>query len=435
MIKALIKVLLFLIPVLPVSGRAQQLLTLENAIDTALQKNFDIRIARNNLEIAEKNNTFGNAGGLPSVTASAGDNGSATTSKQQFSDNTTQTITGNTANSMNAGISGEIVLFNGFRVVAAKERLNRLQEQSRILLNQQVQSIIADVMTTYYDVVRQQSYLKIIGSSLDVSRQKLEIIQIKDKVGMADAVDLLQAETDLNSAQQQYSIQQLAIEQGKSDLLLLIGSKMFPEFSVIDSIVVDKTLELDSILNLIDRNPQFRSAEQQILIDQQLLKEVSAQRYPTVKLNAGYDFYRSESNKGNLLLNEYYGPSAGISLQIPVFNGMINKTRQEVVRINLENSKLEKESLALSLNTQAVKLFNAYQTTLRQIGSQQQNVEMSRKLLQVVMQQFNLNQATILDVKAAQASYENAAYLLTNLIYSAKVAETGLKQLTYSLVF
>jgi outer membrane protein TolC len=51
------------------------------------------------------------------------------------------------------------------------------------------------------------------------------------------------------------------------------------------------------------------------------------------------------------------------------------------------------------------------------------------------MQKFNLGQATILDVKAAQTSYENAAYLLVNLLYSAKVAEIELKQLTYSLQY
>ena len=58
---------------------------------------------------------------------------------------------------------------------------------------------------------------------------------------------------------------------------------------------------------------------------------------------------------------------------------------------------------------------------------------MTKQLVYVVMQQFHVSQATILDVKTAQTSFETAAYLLVNLMYSAKVAEIELKQLTYSL--
>jgi outer membrane protein TolC len=58
---------------------------------------------------------------------------------------------------------------------------------------------------------------------------------------------------------------------------------------------------------------------------------------------------------------------------------------------------------------------------------------MTKQLVDIVMQQFHVNQATILEVKTAQTSFENAAYLLVNLQFSAKVAEIGLKQLTYSL--
>jgi outer membrane protein TolC len=58
---------------------------------------------------------------------------------------------------------------------------------------------------------------------------------------------------------------------------------------------------------------------------------------------------------------------------------------------------------------------------------------MSKKLVDVVMKNFQLNQSTILDVKAAQTSFEEAAYLLVNLQYAAKTAEIELKQLVYKL--
>jgi len=425
----------FLITLLiaPFLSQAQQQFTLRNVIDTALLNNFDIQIAKNYVEIAKMNNTYGVAGGLPYVSANAGDNGSISTINQKLSDGTESTISNRGENDLNAGVSAGIVLFNGFRITATKEKLSRLQDLSEIQLNQQIQNTIADIMITYYDIIRQQNYLKIIQNSLDVSKQKLDIINVKKNVGMSDAVEMLQAQTDVNSAEQLLVIQKTVIEQNKSDLLLLINAKQQMQFTVADTIILDKSLQLDSIINYLNRNPEYLSAEQRILIDEQIVKEVSSQRYPSVKLNAGYDFYQANLNKGNLALNQNYGPTAGVNLQIPIFNGNIYKTQKDVAKINVINSKLEKESLLNSLTTQAVKKYRTYTTTLQQIESQRKNFEMTKQLVDVVMQQFHVSQATILDVRAAQTSFETAAYLLVNLLFSAKVAEIELKQLTYSL--
>jgi outer membrane protein TolC len=205
------------------------------------------------------------------------------------------------------------------------------------------------------------------------------------------------------------------------------------QFSVTDSIIIDQSLQLNAILNDLKRNTLYLSAEQNILINEQIVKEVSSQRYPSVKLNAGYDFYQANLNKGTMTLNQNYGPTAGINMQIPIFNGNIYKTQKDVAKIKVTNSKLEMESLQNSLTTQAIKTYRTYSTTLQQIELQQKNFEMTKQLVEVVMQQFHVSQATILDVRAAQTSFENAAYLLVNLLYSAKVAEIELKQLTYSL--
>jgi outer membrane protein TolC len=415
------------------SGKAQQPFTLQSAIDTALRNNFDIRIAKNNVEISRRSNTYGLAGGLPYVNASAGDNYSGSNSSQQLSDGTETELTNLNGNVVNAGVSAGMVLFNGFRVIATKERLNHLQNQSEVQLNQQIQQTIADVMISYYDIIRQQNYLRIIEHSLEVSNQKLAISNVRNQVGMADAVDLLQSQTDVNSAEQLLALQQMVVEQNKDDFLLLINAVKRFSFEVADTIVVDQSLQLDSIIGYLKRNPQYLSAELQVLIDGQLVKEVAAQRYPSLKLSAGYDFYQSDYNKGSVLMNRNYGPTAGIALQVPIFNGFVYKSQQDIAKIRVDNAVLKKESLVNSLETRAGNLFRVYSTTLKQIESQRKNYEMTQQLVDVVIQQFNLGQATILDVKAAQSSFENTAFLLVNLLFSAKVAEIELKQLIYSL--
>ena len=132
-------------------------------------------------------------------------------------------------------------------------------------------------------------------------------------------------------------------------------------------------------------------------------------------------------------MNQNVGPYAGISLQVPIYNGNTYKTQKKTAQVNVDNAKIQLESLFTALTADALKTFHAYQTSLEQISSQQNSVDLSAKLIQVVLQRFSVNQATILDVKAAQASFENSGYQLVNLSYAAKIAEIELKRLKYQL--
>ena len=143
-----------------------QTLTLQDAINIALKNSLDIQLQKNNVEISTINNHIGVAGGLPVVTANAADNEQVTKVNQKL--NTGELIQRNAAagNNLSANVTGSILLFNGSRVVAAKNRLEQLQSQSEKLLNAQVQNIMASVMTGYYDIVRQQAYIKTIDQSI-----------------------------------------------------------------------------------------------------------------------------------------------------------------------------------------------------------------------------------------------------------------------------
>ena len=424
-----------LLLLLPFMSNAQQLLTLRNAIDTALKNNFDIRIARNNAEIGKINNTFGVAGGLPVIAANAGDNGSVNNINEKLSDGTTPSTTNATSNLINAGVMANMTLFNGFKIIATKERLSCLQQQSELLLNQQIQTSVADIMLKYYDIIRQESYLKIIQNSLDVSNKKLDIINEKDKVGMATAVDKLQAQMDVNSAEQNLKLQQTVVDQDKDDLLLLICAKHFGSFIVNDSMVVDSTIVMDSITNFLGRNPSYLSAEQEIKINEQIIKEISAQRYPSLKLDAGYNYAYDHYTFSSPRMYQAYGPVAGLTLQIPIYDGNAYRIQKKTAEYNLANVTLEKESLLSNLKGSAIKTYLAYSTSLKQLDEQKVNYQSAKKLVAVVLQNFQVNQATILDVKAAESTFEDAAYLLVNFQYSAKTAEIELKQLVYKLKY
>ena len=91
-----------------------------------------------------------------------------------------------------------MLLYNGSRVVATKRRLEQLELQSEQYLNSQVQNTMAAVMVSYYDIVRQQAFIKTIDRSIDVAQKQLEIVKTQQSVGMANDADLFQTQINLN---------------------------------------------------------------------------------------------------------------------------------------------------------------------------------------------------------------------------------------------
>ncbi|MDI9364168.1 MAG: TolC family protein [Flavobacterium sp.] len=415
---------------------AQQKLSLQDAVNTALKNSYDIQLAKNNLEINTINNHIGIAGGLPTVSATANDNEQLTNINQKFSDpsrNAQQT--GVASNVLTTGVTGSIVLFNGYRVVATKNRLAQLQQQSTSLLNAQIQSTIASVMTKYYDVVRQQSYLKTIAQSIEVSKQRLSILQTRREVGLSNNADLYQAQLDLNALMQQQQAQQLVIDLAKTDLLTLMLLKADSSLFINDTILVNNNLSLDAIQAGIKNNPQVLAAEQQIKINGLIEKETAALRYPTVRVNTGINFSNNKTAGGFSLLNQSYGPFIGLNVVIPIYNGSVFKRQQKIANINTKSAQTQHDMLLRDFEANAVRSYQSYTNTLQQLKTENDNYQLSLKLLDLVLQRFQLGQATIIDVKQAQQSFENEGYRLVNLSYAAKAAEISLQQIANKLTF
>jgi outer membrane protein TolC len=414
----------------------QPLLQLEDAINIALKNSYDIKLQKNNVAANTVLNNYGVAGGLPTINATAGDNQQITSINQKFSDASRNTQRNNAgSNGLNAGVTGSFLLYNGMRVVATKNRLEKLQSQSEKLWNAQIQNTIAAVMTTYYDIVRQQSYQKTIDISIEVAKQRLIIVQTQQSVGLANNQDLFQSQLDLNALLQIHQSQQIVIAQAKTELLRLLTTKADSVINIADTILVDKSVKYDEIINNLYKNAEIMAAEDQVRINKQVVKETAALRYPSIRFNAGYNYNRSQNSAGFSLLNQSYGPTFGLSLSIPIYSGSAFKRQQKAAEIDVANAELQKKTLVRDYTAAAVKTYQAYQITLLQLEAEQNNYNIAQQLLDLVLQKYQLKVATILDVRAAQQSFEDAGYRLVNLNYSAKAAEIELKRLANQLNF
>jgi outer membrane protein TolC len=425
--------LIQLVVVFSVAGNAQATLSLPDAVNIALKNSLDLQLAKNNVEAATINNHIGVAGGLPLVTGSLADNEQVTTVNQKQNSGADINRSGAAANNLSVNITGSLLLYNGGRVVATKKRLGEIQLQSQQQLNAQIQNVIAAVMTSYYDVVRQQDYIKTIDLSIDASNEQLNIVKIRQQAGLANNADLFQAQIDVNVLQQSKLAQQLIADQAKAELLRLLTLKADSTISIKDTILVDKSIVLETVLSGLEKNAEIQAALHQVRINEQILKETTAQRYPSVRATTGYVFSRNQAAAGQLLLNQTYGPTIGVSIAIPIYNGSIYKRQQQVAAIDIKNAWLQKDMLTRDYSAQAVKQFQAYTNTINQLDTAVQNYKLSEKLLNLVLLKFQYKQATVVEVKNAQQSFQQSGFRLVDLNYAAKAAEIELKRLANTL--
>ena len=413
---------------------AAQQLRLDTAIAVALRNSPGLQIARNNLNIAEISNDFGMAGGLPLVQVNSQMTQQMTSLEQKYSNPLNNKNSTNAPSTViSAGLAASVPVYEGGRVANEKKRLEVAESQSRFQYSSRAQTLIYNVMLKYYDIVRQQGYAKTLEASISASRQKLGIVKQQQAVGVANDADLFQSQVYLNTQIQSLQAQQLVIDQGKTDLLGLLILNPDSVIVIQDTILVDKNIQLDSILNAAYQNPDLQAAYEQIRINEYLEKEVGSYRYPSASVGLGYNFSHTSNPQGFNILNQAYGPYVGLALTIPIFNGGIYKKQQQIAGINLNTSKLQKDTLLLNVHTTTIKNWQAYQNNLKQLETARQNFDLSGKLLSLVLQRFQYKVATIVELTLAEQSFESAGFQLVNVSYAAKAAEIQMRRLAARL--
>lgn len=427
---------LFLITFSQEKLAAQNTLSLKEAVTIAIQNSYDIKLVENNLSIAKNNNNYGVAGGLPTVTATGTNNNTLTTIHQTFPDpsrNTTRS--GVDGKTLNGGLTATMILFNGYRVAATKDRLASIEKQTEAALQTQMLNTSSIVMQQYYNVIRQAAFLKTIEKSIEASEERVAIVKTRQAVGVANQADLLQSSLDLNALIQAKQNQLVVLEQVKADLYNSMVVPANSNYIFTDSIDVDQKISLSQVESKMKDHPLLQSAQQLINVNQFLEKETKALTYPTLRANSGYNYNSNKSTAGFILLNESYGPFLGFNLSIPIYAGSASKRAVKNAQINTLSAKLQYDNTAQDLSTELFKTYQNYQNSLKQTPIEIQNYQMSEALLSLVMEKFKLGQATIVDVKQAQQSFETAGFRLTSLKFAAKIAEIELKRLSNQLSF
>jgi outer membrane protein len=185
--------------VLPIGTLAQEVLTIEDAVAIALENNFEIRIAKNELKIDETNITLGNAGILPSLNAVATNNNTVLNTTQKQSNGNEVEIDGARNTTLNYGLALEWTIFDGFKMFARHNQLKELKKLGETELKANILTNLSDVYESYYTIHSLEEQLKTLDSIIYVSEMRLTTAKNRFSIGKASKLEVLNAEVDLNA--------------------------------------------------------------------------------------------------------------------------------------------------------------------------------------------------------------------------------------------
>lgn len=415
---------------------AQEVLTLESAIKIALENNYEIKIATNNLDIEKTNVAIGNAGMLPKVTATIVDNNSVQNSSQTRQDGTQTELDNAKNNSLSYGVGLDWTIFDGMRMFARLDQLKELQKLGEAQLKLTVITKISDVHAAYYDLVQQQQQLAALDTTIVISNQRLALAQNRFTIGKASKLEVLNAQVDLNTDQVAMLRQKELYANSKILLNQILARDLKSDFKVIDAIAVDNQLLLPELTALAEKqNPQLETQIINKKVAELELKQIKAGRYPTIRVNTGYNFSESQSSLGFVSQSASRGLNYGFSASLNVFDGFSQNRNEKIAKIQIENSKITIEQQNLTLHSQLATSYQTYLTNLELIALEEKNESIAKQNLSITLDKFRIGTITTLEFRTAQLNYVNAKVRYSNAQFLGKLSEIALRELAGNLNF
>lgn len=427
--------LLFLFLNISTNVFSQKLLTIDDAIKTALENNYSINIAKNEKEIADNNFSIGNAGFLPSLDADGSYTKTTNNTKQNYLNGTVVDRTGAKSTNYTAGIGLTWTIFDGLKMFASFDRLKELKKVGETNLKSEVETNISKIISTYYDIVREQQVLEVLEQTIKISEERLRIAQDKKQLGSASKFDLLQAQVDLNEDKSSLLSEELKLKQAKILLNQLMGEGVNVDYNVADTILINESLSIDDLKPLTkEHNSDLIVARQNKNISDSEVKLARSDLFPIISLNAGYDFSKSSSEAGFVQSNKSFGYYYGATATFNIFNGLNTRTAIENSEISKKINALNLRQVQNTVDAQLSNSFEQYENSIKLVTLESENYKVAEENVAIGLERLKLGSTTPLEFRETQRQLINAKSRLVAAQFEAKNAETELLRISGQLV-
>jgi outer membrane protein TolC len=421
-------------------------LSKEEAAALALENNFGIQVARNQVEIAENNQSLLNSGYLPTVTANAGADYNRDDSTIEFPGQLNEDgspredvdIYKAEAQRYGSTINVNYTLFDGLGRFYDYKRLKEQYELSELQARETIENTLLQLFSVYFEVARLTENRNVLQQALEISVQRITRAEYAFEYGQNTKLDILNAQVDVTND----SINLLNTEQQlantKRDLNVVLSQNLDTSFEVDTLIRFIPRLRLDELIEQAERNNvAILQTERNLAINEYDIKVSQSGYLPTVGLTGTYGWNLNQSAASAFfpgINNTTWNFGLGASLTWNLFDGGGTTVRVKNAKIAYDNQELLQEQVELEVARDIANALAIYENRLNIFRIQEQNVLTNQNNFERSEEQFKLGRVTSIEFRQAQINLLNAQTNKNLAKYDAKLAELQLLQLTGQLL-
>lgn len=414
---------------------AQESLTLQQAIEIGLKNNYSIIISKNQSIAAINNVSLGNAGALPQLNLNLSQTNSVNDINQKYATGAEVNKTNAKSDALTASAAVTWTVFDGFQMFASYNKLKELESLGELNARLTVENSVSQIISAYYDIVKQKALLSVIDSSRKISEIKLNIAKTKFNIGLASKTEFLQAQLDLNADLSASKKQLITIDAAKIYLNQLLAREVTLDVNVNDSIEINFSQPYEELKSKTKaENSSLLMSERDMHISSYVIKELQAQRFPKLDLTGSYNYTKSSSQANLILENRSDGFNYGFTVTYNLFNGLNLNRNIKNAKLDYENSKINLAAAQINVNADLEIAYRNFQNNKDLLNLERANSDLAKENVSLSLERFRVGTTNELQLKDAQQSFVEAMSRLVSAQYDTKIAESVLKKISGQLL-
>jgi outer membrane protein len=393
-------------------------LTVEDAVNKALENNYGIVTVKKSHEIKELNNSWGNTGALPTVSFTG--RGSESWNNNDNDDYTSTTL--------NGSVDLNWVLFRGFGARITKQSFEELEKMSEGNMAITVENTIIDVILAYYNILLAENNMEIAEKNMILSEDRYEQEKQRKQLGTSVTYDLLQAQNSYLEDKSNYVSAKSSCNNAKRQLNNLMAESLNAEYIYTSSFdIASKDFEINSLeVKMIENNNTLKNQYINLEMAKLDIKSAKSAYYPTISAGASGGYTNSEMDYEtfNDMDNSSSGFNTSLSLNVSysIYEGGTRRRALQAAKIEKEISEIETTDMQQQLKNQLAQEYELYQVRQELLTLAEENLKAAELNLELSKQKFengSINSFNYRDIQQMHSSialnYQNAMY---NLIQS-----------------
>ncbi len=420
----------FTILILPVVLNGQSI-SLQDCISTALDKNYSVKISKNNLTIAGNNVTLSPF--LPNVTLGSRqtryDYDLKTYNQENNPDNSTSKYS-----TINTNVALNWTLFDGFSMFATRDKQKELSSQGEFKFRSTAENLVMNISSQFYLIISLQNQVKLLQELVSISSERYSQALMRYKIGKDSGLESKQAKIYLNSDSSKLIIQQESVKNAYIKLFEMMNVPLDSKILINDTIVPEAQMALESLLKrAMENNTSLLLSKSGQKVSELDIKLAKANRYPVLGLSASYNYNFTQSTLFPSKYNETTGPNMGLSFSLPLFSGFETNRKIANAKLDNQNASLEYEQTRQGLEVDIRQEYNTYANNLQLINFEIESQDAAFLNLDAAIEKYRIGSLSGIEFRDFQLSYLDASVRKISALYQAKMSEITLHLLAGDL--